>query len=133
MGGRRSASLMAGVAELRGRRQWTEADARRVLDAWEASGESITAFARGAGLVPQRLCWWRERLTRGGGIVVDAGRQKAVASAPAFLPVSVRPTTAGGAVVCVSSEGLRIEVGELDAASAAWVGAVVSSMKEVRS
>jgi transposase-like protein len=44
------------------RRHWTEADARRVLAEWERSGDSLEAFARSRGLVPERLAWWRKRL-----------------------------------------------------------------------
>ena len=127
------ASQAAELAALRGRRPWTEAEGRRVLRAWEASGDSIAAFARGAGFVPQRLHWWRDRLGRRNAMV-HAGSVAAQVEGPAFLPVTVRSpaggTAGGAAVVFVSTEGLRIEVRELDTASAAWVGAVVSSLRE---
>jgi hypothetical protein len=135
MGKRGRASVVAELAALRGRRPWTEKEGRRVLEAWEASGDSIPAFARGAGLVPQRLYWWHERLGRGDALV-RSGRAAQV-EAPAFLPVTVRSpeggTAGGAAAVFVSTEGLRIEVRELDTTSAAWVGAVVKSLREVAS
>ena len=42
--------------------QWTEIEARGVLEAWRRSGLSIEAFARGRGLVPQRLHWWKKKI-----------------------------------------------------------------------
>lgn len=42
--------------------QWTEIEARGVLDAWKKSGASLEAFARSRGLVPQRLYWWKRKL-----------------------------------------------------------------------
>lgn len=36
-------------------RRWTEDDARRVVAAWRASGDSAYAFARDHGLNAQRL------------------------------------------------------------------------------
>ena len=58
--------------------QWTEVEARGVLEAWRKSGASIEAFARGRGLVPQRLYWWKRKL----GI---AGRKDRVALVPVRL------------------------------------------------
>ena len=42
--------------------QWTEVEARGVLEAWKKSGASIEKFARTRGLVPQRLYWWKRKL-----------------------------------------------------------------------
>ena len=39
--------------------QWTEVEARGVLEAWKKSGASLETFARSRGLVPQRLYWCR--------------------------------------------------------------------------
>ena len=41
---------------------WREADARRVLDAWRATGSSMAAFARASGLPVERIRRWRRRL-----------------------------------------------------------------------
>jgi hypothetical protein len=35
--------------------QWTEIEARGVLEAWKKSGQSLEGYARSRGLVPQRL------------------------------------------------------------------------------
>src|SRR5277367_6499633 len=109
------------LAELRSSRSWTEAEGRQVIEAWEASGESVAAFARSAGLVPQRVYWWRGRLGAGGAKAgAPASRE---VSLSAFVPVTVRATpasTPGAAVTVCTREGLRIEVAEIDATSAAW-------------
>ena len=44
------------------RRRWTIIDARDALAAWEASGRSLSEFARRTGLEVKRLYRWRERL-----------------------------------------------------------------------
>lgn len=61
--------------------QWTEIEARGVLEAWKRSGLGIEAFARSRGLVPQRLYWWKKKL--GVGRVPDKSR------ALTLLPVRV--------------------------------------------
>ena len=42
--------------------QWTEVEARGVIDAWRKSGLSTLDFARERGIVPQRIYWWRKKL-----------------------------------------------------------------------
>ena len=122
------------LSELRGRRPWSEKQGRQVLDAWEASGESVPTFARGAGLVPQRVYWWIERLGRR-----DARGSARTPTPTAFVPVTVRPAVQaatalrGPAITVMASDGLRIEVAEMDATSAAWVAALVKTLREARS
>ena len=43
------------ATELGASRRWTEEEAREALAALEASGESVNAFGRRLGIVPQRL------------------------------------------------------------------------------
>lgn len=58
----------------------------------------------------------------------------ATTSEAAFVPVTVlsAAATSSTAVTVVATDGLRIEVKELDAASAAWVAMFVKTMREVR-
>lgn len=49
----RRAAMERLAAEVAGGQRWTEDEARRVLDAWEASGESDAAFARRLGNGPR--------------------------------------------------------------------------------
>lgn len=121
------------LAELRSSHRWTEEDARRVMAAWKRSGETVAAFARREGLCTQRVYWWRDRL----GLHDDeaASAQRAMASlAPAFVPVTVGVPEGGGrsaAVTVVVGEGLRVEVTELGATSAAWVVTLVRALGEM--
>jgi transposase-like protein len=102
------------AAELGASRKWTEEDAREALSALEASGESVNAFGRRLGIVPQRLLWWRSRLGRG-------------RATPSFVPVEVTGTSP--AVVVVAEDGTRVEVGTADAASAEWVATMLRSLR----
>ena len=117
-------SVERGLSELRGSRPWAEEDARRVIDAWRASGETVAAFARREGLVPQRVYWWRDRI----------GAEPLPAAS--LLPVVVRATpmvqaSSGVGASVWTREGHRIEVAELDEASARWVAMVMKSMSEM--
>ena len=42
--------------------QWSELEARAVLQAWHASGVSIERFATARGITPQRIRWWKKKL-----------------------------------------------------------------------
>lgn len=122
-------AMTIALSELRGRRPWSEEQGRWVVEAWEASGDTVPTFARRAGLVPQRVYWWKERLGRG------RMGEGALAAAPAFVPVAVRSEStvrASAAITVTASDGLRIEVAELDATSAAWVATLVKTLREVR-
>jgi len=107
------------------RRTWTADEARAVLDRWEASGESGASFAGSIGVVPQRLFWWRKRLEHERAAGLGRGGVK---KSPTFAPVEVRPAAVVALcapVVVTTPAGVRIEVGEVDAATAAWVAAVL--------
>ena len=47
-----------GIAAVVGRRYWRKAEARVVVEAWRASGESLARFARRHGLGAPRIAWW---------------------------------------------------------------------------
>lgn len=42
--------------------QWTEVEARGVLESWRRSGLSIERFAKQRGFTPQRLYWWKKKI-----------------------------------------------------------------------
>ena len=120
------------AAKRRGKRvprnTWTEQDARRVLEECEKSGESVAGFARRLGVIPQRLFWWRKRL----------GRASSLEARPAFVPVTVRPARAesiavGVPIAVVVGNGIRVEINDVDARTAAWVAALVGHLGEPRS
>jgi hypothetical protein len=64
------------------RGQWSEVEARGVLDAWRKSGLPLERFANQRGLVAQRLRWWKQKIE---------AAETALAStrAPALMPVRI--------------------------------------------
>jgi hypothetical protein len=121
------------LSELRGPRRWSEEEGRLVIEAWEASGESVPVFARRVRLFPQRVYWWKERLGRADA----ASTTTSTVLTSTFVPMMVRDEAAAplgaasAAVTVVVSPEVRIEVTELDATSAAWVATLVRSLREV--
>lgn len=105
--------------------RWTEADARRLWSEWRAVGGSLEAFARRNGFGAQRLQWWVKRLG-----LTDQGVPRG-----AFVPVVVREArTNERAPVALVVEGVaRLEVRELTTETAAWVGVMLTAMRERRS
>lgn len=99
------------------RPHWTEADARRVLADWERSGDSLEAFARSRGLVPQRLAWWRKRLR--------------AARPEASTTLTLVPATVIGAAIAAPAAVIRLPHGlviEIEGASPAWVAALAREL-----
>ncbi len=62
--------------------QWSEVEARGVLEAWRRSGLTMQRYAKEPGLVPQRLRAWKKKFE-------ERERQGRVAPLPALLPVRV--------------------------------------------
>jgi hypothetical protein len=54
--------LAKGLAGAAGKGYWREAEARRVIQAWEESGEALSRFAAKHGLKAARLARWASRL-----------------------------------------------------------------------
>jgi hypothetical protein len=104
--------------------QWTEADARRLWTEWRAAGGSLEAFARRNGFSAQRLQWWVKRLG-----LKDSGPARG-----SFVPVVVREAVGHqrAPVVLVVDGGARLEVRELTTETAAWVGVVLTALRERR-
>ena len=42
---------------------WTEDEARRILESWQRSGDTLAAFARKLGVGASRLYYWKKRLS----------------------------------------------------------------------
>jgi hypothetical protein len=105
--------------------RWTEADARRLWSEWQAVGGSLEAFARRSGFSGQRLQWWVTRL----GLRGQETRRGS------FVPVVVGEAVAhvGAPVVLVVDDRARLEVRELTPETAAWVGVMVTALREGRS
>lgn len=107
--------------------RWSADEARQILDERATSGETLHAFAKGRGLVPQRLWWWQKRL--GGKRRPRVADNAAIATVPAFLPVTVRPVEPESILATVETAGgLRVELRVLDGASASWVASLVKAL-----
>lgn len=69
------------LSRLRRRQPWTESEGRAAVEAWRASGEALSGFARRHGVGAERLRWWKKRFDADGGTslslvpvhVVDGG------------------------------------------------------------
>lgn len=85
--------------------QWSEVEARGVLEAWRRSGLPLERFARMRGFVPQRLYWWKKKL----GV---AAVGNASTPAPALLPVRVtsEPARRGDPVTVLLRTGHVLKV-----------------------
>ncbi len=105
--------------------RWTEADARRVWSEWRAAGGTLEAFARRSGFGAQRLQWWVKRLG-----LKDQGPPRG-----SFVPVVVRATGVDERVpMSVVVDGVaRLEVRDLTMETAAWVGVMLTTMRERQS
>ena len=83
--------------------QWTEIEARGVIEALKRSGLGVEKFARSRGLVPQRLYWWKKKL----GITANR--------VPALVPVHVtearKEARRGEPVTVLLRSGHMLKVG----------------------
>lgn len=96
--------------------EWTEGDARQVLDEWRQSGQTIAAFARDRGMSAPRLYWWRRRLPKAG----------AVAPALSLVPAKIVMRTDAASIVIRLPSGIAIEMAN---ASPSMVAAIVSELE----
>ena len=86
------------LRELAHRSYWQEEDARRIVDAWHRSGETVSRFAGALGLDPRRVSRWAARLDDG-------------TSAVRFVPVRVTEeprASRGGAIEIDLPSGRRL-------------------------
>lgn len=118
------------IEGLRGPAQWKESDARRVLEALAASGDTLAGFARRHGLTSQRISWWRSRL---GDWLPDASTpapslRKQFESG--FVPViASRVEIGSNRVVAVVRVGnVAIDVCDPSAATASWLASFIEAL-----
>jgi len=107
---------------------WTQTEARRALDAWEASGLSVRAFALREGLLPQRLYRWAKHLGRR---PESRGPRGPVARfVPAVVKVATVVERAPRARVVVRCGARAVmELADASAVSPAWVAAVMAELE----
>jgi len=110
---------------LRGPKHWREADARRALGLYEASGQSRAAFARRHGLRASRLAWWERRLGVGSARPKHGSERTPTTRSSGFVELVVGADASppcGAATVRVGS--VVVELSALDAAAADFVVAL---------
>ena len=71
----------------------TAQDARELLAEWATSGATLADFARGKGMLPQRLGWWKTKFARQAPPPRDSPPPRP-ASAKPFLAVRVESASA---------------------------------------
>ena len=106
-------------------RRWTAQVAERVLAAQEASGETVTGFARQQGLSPQRLLWWRSRL---GEWREGAGSRDAPGLVPAVVAMDRPASGDEGPQVKLRMGALTVEVVNASAVPPGWLAALVREL-----
>jgi transposase-like protein len=94
---------------------WTPDDARRVLNEWRRSGETLAAFARRHRLTPERLYWWRKRFDR----------EPTNVTTLSLVPATVTPTEVSAPITIRLPNGIGIEA---PSASPGWIAAVVAEL-----
>jgi transposase-like protein len=106
--------------------RWTTPTARAVLAAQEKSGESVAGFAQRHGLEPQRLYWWRNRLSEWSA-AHDHGAPLLVPVVTPFSRVS-RAELASPQLRLVCGE-VQVELADAAAVSPEWLAAVVRALR----
>ncbi len=105
-----------------GWRQWKADEARRVVEAWRASGLPLATFARKRGLCAERVRWWRQRLGDW-----SPPSEEALRLVPAT--VTGAAPTAAGAVLTVRAPGdVVVEVADVGAVPVTWLSALVREL-----
>ena len=85
-----------------GWRQWGEAEAREMLDAFSRSGKTMAAFARSRGFSVRRMEYWRRRLVT----------SPAVAFVPVTLPALAHAAVAPEATIAITLGDVTVRVRE---------------------
>lgn len=112
-----------------GERNWSEAEARRVLAACEASGLSMRAYAMREGLRPRRLYWWTNRLA-----AVERSRRvedEAVRFVPAVVKVELPRGTSGSAIMIRVGATATMEIVDPRAVPSGWVAEVMAELERI--
>ena len=110
---------------LRRASRWKRSDVEQVLAAWEASGESLSAFARARRLKLHRLQWWRTRLAEQS----QAPQVHLVPVVPEQAPlIPVGGPSSCSSSVCLDIGIARIEIGDLQHTDPRWLAALAKEM-----
>lgn len=106
----------------------TEERWSRLLERYEASGQSLREFAASVDVSPKTLAWWRRQLERPASGFIEVGLSPTPTVSPApSAPEPAAPTSkAPPLAVELVSRGLRIEVPA--GSDLAWLRRVVEAL-----
>lgn len=115
---------------LAGKRRWTEAEARAVVDAWRASGQRVQTFARERGVGAWRLRYWAPRLSAG----TKSSTSKPASKSTAQLRLVPALITGAGydsrpAVVIRLPDGIAVELHHAEYTGAEGIGELVALLR----
>lgn len=103
------------------RERWGEATARRMLQEWEESDQSLAGFARERGVGVERLSYWRKRLAE---VRANGGEEK---GQEAFA-AAVVTRSAGGISVRLAC-GVEVDASSTDALPTSWLCRLVRELR----
>jgi transposase-like protein len=107
-------------------RRWDATTARTVLAAWEASGTSLSGFARKHGIGVWRLGWWRKQLEAG----ASRPAPRATPIAPLmFVPATVTSSGSTRARIAVRlPSGVEVEAADASALPVQWLAELARAL-----
>jgi hypothetical protein len=132
--GKRSAEAKEGRRKWK---WWRESEARKQVEGWRASGESLSAFARKHGYSSSRLKWWLKRMgewsspTRSRSSPEVSRWVEARVVTGAMPEREEAPRADAARVVVHAPGGVRVEVVDTGAVPAEWVAAMVKELRRV--
>jgi hypothetical protein len=103
-------------------RQWTAEEARRVVEAWRASGLPLATFARQRGLCAERVRWWRLRL---GDWQRAPGEERQQLVPAVVTELAPEPAATASAVTVRAPGDVVVEIADVGAVPASWLSALV--------
>lgn len=112
-----------------GERNWSEAEARRVLAACEASGLSMRAYAVREGLRPRRLYWWTNRLALDERSAREEAR--AVRFVPAVVKVNAARVMSDPAITIRVGATTTMEISDPTAVPTGWLAEVMAELERI--
>lgn len=100
--------------------RWTESRARRELEAWRRSGDSMAEYARKRGYPAHKLQWWKGRLA--------AAEQPVESTALALAPAVITGAQQPAVVVSIATDEVRLEIDDPEAVHPAWLAELAAML-----
>lgn len=115
------------IEELKAKRQWTEEEAREVIEALKKSRETVGNFSQQHGLRPGRIYWWLARLEK---TVPEKPSKLDNNTSAVFVPMTIRlPDQAPCIIARVNRNSVQIKLPS-DTNSATWIANLVRALEK---